>query len=263
MTILVSIDGFRADYLDRGVTPNLIALAAAGVSAAMRPSFPSQDLPQSLGDRDRADDPDHHGIIANKMEDPARPGETFTMATDDPFWWNSAEPIWVDRRKGRHPHRDDVLARRQRRLGRHESGGVAERRHRRHAAGGLAAVQPGRDRRAARRMRVLDWLRRPAAIRPQFVTLYFDTVDTAGHEYGPDDARTTAAVADVDREIGMLVDGLDGASPARQSRHRRRSRHGRRSAATAVVALDQIAPAADYRVIESGPLRQPRPDAGP
>ena len=29
--ILVSIDGFRPDYLDRGVTPNLSALAAEGV----------------------------------------------------------------------------------------------------------------------------------------------------------------------------------------------------------------------------------------
>ena len=32
---------------------------------------------------------------------------------------------------------------------------------------------------------VLDWMRRPAAIRPAFVTLYFDTVDTAGHRFGP------------------------------------------------------------------------------
>src|SRR3546814_17366803 len=60
---------------------------------------------------------------------------------------------------------------------------------------------------------VLDWLRRPAAIRPRFVTLYFDTVDTAGHLYGPDDARTSAAIADVDARIGMLVDGLKALRP--------------------------------------------------
>ena len=30
VTILVSIDGFRPDYLDRGVTPNLSRLAAGG-----------------------------------------------------------------------------------------------------------------------------------------------------------------------------------------------------------------------------------------
>ncbi len=39
VTILVSIDGFRADYLQRGITPNLSRLAAGGVSAPMRPSF--------------------------------------------------------------------------------------------------------------------------------------------------------------------------------------------------------------------------------
>lgn len=45
ITILISIDGFRPDYLMRGVTPNLNALAATGISAAMRPSFPSVTFP--------------------------------------------------------------------------------------------------------------------------------------------------------------------------------------------------------------------------
>lgn len=45
LTILISIDGFRPDYLDRGFTPNLSALAAKGVRAAMRPSFPSTTFP--------------------------------------------------------------------------------------------------------------------------------------------------------------------------------------------------------------------------
>ena len=31
LTIFVAIDGFRADYLDRGLTPNLARLASAGV----------------------------------------------------------------------------------------------------------------------------------------------------------------------------------------------------------------------------------------
>uniref|UniRef100_UPI0035C9AA83 alkaline phosphatase family protein n=1 Tax=uncultured Sphingomonas sp. TaxID=158754 RepID=UPI0035C9AA83 len=94
VTILVSIDGFRADYRTRGVTPNLDALAASGISAAMRPSFPSKTFPNHwtlvTGLR-----PDRTGVVGNTMEDAARPGETFTMATDDPFWWNAAEPIWV------------------------------------------------------------------------------------------------------------------------------------------------------------------------
>ncbi|MFM2302171.1 MAG: hypothetical protein RLZZ84_1907, partial [Pseudomonadota bacterium] len=37
VVILISIDGFRPDYLQRGVTPHLNALARSGASAAMRP----------------------------------------------------------------------------------------------------------------------------------------------------------------------------------------------------------------------------------
>ena len=40
------------------------------------------------------------------------------------------------------------------------------------------------------------------------MTLYFDTVDSAGHSYGPGDARTTQAVAEVDRHIGALTQAL-------------------------------------------------------
>src|SRR3546814_10050180 len=40
--VLVSIDGFRADYLDAGLAPNLSAIAGEGVRAQwMNPSYPS------------------------------------------------------------------------------------------------------------------------------------------------------------------------------------------------------------------------------
>lgn len=78
MTVLISIDGFRADYLERGVTPTLTALAARGVRTrdGMRPSFPSLTYPNHYtlvtGLR-----PDHHGVVDNVMVDAARPGQTF------------------------------------------------------------------------------------------------------------------------------------------------------------------------------------------
>src|ERR1700753_3240937 len=76
--ILVSIDGFRPDYLDRGQTPTLSRLAAEGVRGAMRPSFPSVTFPNHYtlvtGLR-----PDRNGMINNKMEDPQRPGVVFTI----------------------------------------------------------------------------------------------------------------------------------------------------------------------------------------
>ena len=206
VTILVSIDGFRADYLDRGVTPNLSALAAAGISSAMRPSYPSKTFPNHwtlvTGLR-----PDRTGIVANKFVDPARPGDTFTMASDDPFWWNAAEPIWVTAEKAGirtatafWPGSNVAW------------GGERSKDWPNPVTGGtrpedwLQFNQALSDRQ--RTDIVLDWMRRPADTRPRFVTLYFDEVDTAGHQYGPADAKTTDAVAAVDVAIGRLADQL-------------------------------------------------------
>ena len=45
-TIMISLDGFRRDYLDRGLTPNLQRLMDCGTSADyMRPAFPSLTFP--------------------------------------------------------------------------------------------------------------------------------------------------------------------------------------------------------------------------
>ena len=259
VTILVSIDGFRADYLDRGVTPRLNALAASGVSAAMQPSFPSKTFPNHWAIV-TGDYPDHSGITANKMEDPARPGETFTMATDDPFWWNTASPIWVDAEKA------GIRTATMFWPGANVAwGGAKAAKWPNDVTGGTRPEDWQQFNQAVtgeqRVNAVLDWLRRPAAIRPKFVTLYFDTVDTAGHEYGPDDARTTAVVADIDKKIGMLVDGLNALhQPANLVIL---ADHGMAPISSdRVVALDQIAPAADYRVIESGPYASLEPTAG-
>src|SRR3546814_1719651 len=44
--VLVSIDGFRADYLDAGLAPNLSTIASEGVRAQwMNPSYPSLTFP--------------------------------------------------------------------------------------------------------------------------------------------------------------------------------------------------------------------------
>ena len=197
VTILVSIDGFRPDYLDRGLTPNLNRLASGGVRGELKPSFPTKTFPNHYalvtGLR-----PDRNGIVGNTMLDPRRPGRLFSLgnATEalDPFWWDEAEPIWV----------------------------TAERAGVRTATMywpgsevAIHGVRPGdwwrfdQNVTGAQRVRgVLDWMRRPAASRPRFVTLYFDEVDTAGHRFGPDSAEVRAAVADVDARMGELVGGL-------------------------------------------------------
>ncbi len=249
VTILVSIDGFRSDYLDRGATPNLSRLAAGGVQAAMRPSFPSVTFPNHwtlvTGLR-----PDRSGIVGNKMEDPRRPDERFTMASDDPFWWSESTPIWVDAERAGirtatmfWPGANVAIG-----------GTPVPGAHGRIDGGTRPEDWQQFNQQVSGTQRVnavLDWLRRPAAIRPRLVTLYFDAVDTAGHTYGPDDARTTAAAADVDASIGLLVRGL--ADLGQSANLVIVADHGMAATSSArTIALDTMLDAKDYHLVDSG-----------
>lgn len=246
VTILISLDGFRPDYLTRGVTPNLNALAAAGVQAEMRPSFPSVTFPNHYtlvtGLR-----PDRHGVVGNRMEDVRRPGQVFTMASDDPFWWNAAEPVWVSAEKA--GIRTATMF---------WPGSNVD----------FAGVRP-RDwqtfgQAVNNRQRVdaiIDWLRRPPATRPQFLTLYFDTVDTAGHVFGPDDARTTGVVGEADAAIGRLREEL--AALGQPANLVIVADHGMAAVDPArTIRLDQMLGAADFRAIYSGAYAGIEPQPG-
>lgn len=196
-TILIAIDGFRADYIDRGITPNLSALAAGGARGAMRPSFPTKTFPNHYsmvtGLR-----PDRHGIVDNTMEDPSISGVTFRLAdkvvTADPRWWSEATPIWIS------------------------AGRAGIRTASMFWPGTDVEIQGGRPAdwvlfdqsvpSLARVDQVLAWMDRPPAQRPGFVTLYFDEVDTVGHREGPDSALLNAAVVRADDAIGRLTRGL-------------------------------------------------------
>lgn len=259
VTILISIDGFRPDYLQRGVTPNLNALAAQGVEAAMQPAFPSKTFPNHWT-LVTGEYPDHNGIVANTMQDPARPDETFTMASDDPFWWNEAAPIWVD------AERQGVRSATMFWPGSNVAwGGTRDPRWPYTITGGVRPEDWQQFNQAiddTQRVNVvLDWVRRPAAIRPSLMTLYFDIVDTAGHTYGPDDARTTAAAADVDGSIGKLVAGL--AALGQPANIVVVSDHGMATTSSErVVALDRVVDPALYRLVENGPYATMVPTEG-
>ena len=251
VTILVSIDGFRADYLARGLTPRLSALAQGGVTGPMLPSFPSKTFPNHWT-LVTGLVPDRHGIVANTMEDPARSGETFKMTTDDPFWWSAAEPLWVT------AERAGVRTATMFWPGSNVAWGGVVTKGKNHdlPEGGVrpsdwqqfSQALTGGQRVDA----VIDWLRRPPATRPRFVTLYFDTVDTAGHEGGPDSPQVDAALSEVDGWIGRLLDQL--AALGQPANLVIVADHGMAASSSArTIALDRIAAPADYRVLESGP----------
>ncbi len=55
---------------------------------------------------------------------------------------------------------------------------------------------------------VLAWLDLPAAQRPDFLTLYFDGVDHAGHDAGPDSSQVDRALRETDAAMARLLEGL-------------------------------------------------------
>ncbi|MBN2844198.1 MAG: alkaline phosphatase family protein [Sedimentisphaerales bacterium] len=65
--VLISLDGFRYDYMDKYTAPNLKKLAKTGVRAVkMRPSYPSVTFPNHIT-LVTGQYPEHHGIIHNNF----------------------------------------------------------------------------------------------------------------------------------------------------------------------------------------------------
>ncbi len=214
--ILISIDGFRNDYLQRGLTPNLVRLASEGARAEyMQPSYPSITFPNHYtlvtGLR-----PDRHGVIANFMTDPTLPGVRFSMfdpaTVGDERWWDDGKPLWTSVR---------------------EQGGRAAAMF---WVGSEAPVHGARPEfwrpfditlpSSARTRQVLDWLALPPSERPHFITLYFDVVDSMGHKHGPDSAQLNEALGEVDAAIGQLLQGLQAQGLDRQTNIVISSDHG-------------------------------------
>lgn len=195
--LLVSLDGFRADYLDLGITPNLSRVAREGVRAQwMRPSYPALTFPNhySIATGLR---PDHHGIVHNSMRDAALGGFKLSdrVAVGDGRWWGG-EPIWVTAEKAGlrsatlyWPGSDA------------EIGGTRPTRWRAYTDDTALPLDQRVD-------TVVGWLAEPETTRPRVATLYFETVDKQAHAYGPSSPQARRAVREVDAAIGRLLAGL-------------------------------------------------------
>jgi predicted AlkP superfamily pyrophosphatase or phosphodiesterase len=249
--ILISLDGYRADYIDRGLSPNLAALAADGVHAqALRSAFPTLTFPNHYTIVTGLY-PDHHGIVNNRMVDPVN-GKRFVYndrsTTSDPSWWGG-EPLWVSvERQGKHastmfwPGSDVAID------------GVRPE----HWLPFDGKMSPD-----ARVDQVLAWLDLPQARRPDFVTLYFEQVDHAMHEHSPDSTEVDDALREVDAALGRLVAGLRQRGIFDASNVVVVSDHGATaSGPDKVVVIDDVVNVADIDVINTGVLAGFVPKAG-
>jgi len=198
LTLLISIDGFKPEYLQPEFSPTLYKLAQQGTSSkGMLSVFPSYTFPNHYSIVTGLY-PDHHGIVNNSMKDPQIP-EPFRLSSKsslaNPTWWEDGTPIWVTAQK---------------------NGLISSTLFWPGSEAKIKGIQPSDwlvyDKNMLPPERVntlLGWLNRPNNQRADFATLYFEDVDSMGHRFGPKSNEVISAVTKIDHAIKNLIQGLD------------------------------------------------------
>ena len=204
-TIVVSLDGFRADFLNRGLTPRLNAFIKKGVSPSyMTPSFPSVTFPNHYT-LVTGLYPESHGIVGNTFWDTEMQEEfiyTDPLAMQ-PKWWGG-EPIWVTAEKQ----------------------GIRTAIHMWPGSEAhILAVEPsfvdkfnGKEELSNKVDRILELLDKPGLededadvndMRPELIASYVPNVDADGHRYGPNSTEILGTINSVDNMLESLFEGLE------------------------------------------------------
>lgn len=203
-TILISLDGFRADFLTRGVTPTLNQFIAEGVSPKfMKPSFPSVTFPNHYT-LVTGLYPESHGVVGNTFWDPNLEAEfhyTDPARSMQPKWWAGGEPVWVTAEK------QDVKAAIHMWPG--SEAGVEY---------GATYVDKfnGSELLSRKTERILGLLDLPSIenelvskLRPQLIAAYVPNVDHMGHKFGPNSTEVWDTIANVDVMLHDIFMGLE------------------------------------------------------
>uniref|UniRef100_A0A672HEG5 Ectonucleotide pyrophosphatase/phosphodiesterase 1 n=1 Tax=Salarias fasciatus TaxID=181472 RepID=A0A672HEG5_SALFA len=202
--LLVSLDGFRAAYMKDHVAhiPVINKLRNTGTTAPyIRPVYPTKTFPNHYSIVTGLY-PESHGIVDNKMYDVTRHA-FFSLKTDEKFdpRWYQGEPVWVTASRQKlktatffWPGSDVAVN------------------------GTFPTLYKIYDKSIAFENRVstvFEWLSLPEDQRsrssdslPDFYTLYLEEPDSSGHRYGPESQEVLEALKDVDRIMGLLMDGL-------------------------------------------------------
>ena len=188
--VLISIDGFRHDYIELHGAPNIAGIAKQGVrSEGLIPVYPSKTFPNHLSIV-TGQYPSNHGIVDNNFYDTERK-QHYRMGdgVKDSSWlttmpiWNLAEFQGVKAATFFWPESEARI-----------NGRTASYFYK------YSTPTPDRQ----RVDQIIQWLTLPKAARPRLVTGYFSVVDTIGHRFGPEAPQVGKAVAHVDKLIGEL-----------------------------------------------------------
>ena len=247
-TILISLDGFRWDYPNRGLTPTLEWIAQNGVRAiSLQPTFPSKTFPNHIAALTGMY-PENHGIIFNHFTNPFT-GERYSLSKKETvtdgkwylgeFFWETAERQGIKTASYFWPGSEISLPYR------HPSYFEAYE----HTRPYIERIDG-----------VINWLQLPEEQRPRFITLYFHETDDAGHQFGPNAPETNQAIQLVDSLIGVLIDRLKAIDMLEQTNIIVISDHGMTEVDTQRI-IDVEAMIADYdcKLMEVGPVMMVEP----
>ncbi len=249
--ILISFDGFRWDYVDRGITPNFDYIREHGVSAkSLRPCFPSKTFPNHLSIITGMY-PEHHGIISNHFWDYFN-NTHYSLgdsnAVKNAIWykgeafWETAERQGIKTASYFWPGSEVSLPYR------HPTYYYK-----------YEHLKPYRERVDG----VIDWLKLPYNKRPRFITSYFDATDTYGHKYGPDAPQTNTAIARLDSILGYYFKQLKEINLFDSTDIIVVSDHGMTNISDQkVVNIEKILSGLGYKQNDNGPFMMIEPEQG-
>lgn len=171
--ILISLDGFRYDYIEKFAPPALSDFVKTGVAAeSLIPCFPSKTFPNHYSIATGMY-PETHGLVDNTFyseEKDAiyRIGDREKV--EDASWYGGT-PLWVQAGKENMVSSSFFFV-----------GSEAP------VKGLYPTYYYQYDRNISNETRtaqVIEWLKLPPEVRPHMITLYFSDVDNTGHGYGP------------------------------------------------------------------------------
>jgi len=206
-TLLLSLDGFRADFLTQNLTPTLNAFIRSGISPPyMTPAFPSLTFPNHFT-LVTGLYPESHGVVGNTFWDPSVGKEFYYTDPDrsmQPEWW-AAEPIWATA----------------------EQAGVRSAIHMWPGSEAHLGVKEaefvdafnGHEDLGRKVERILGWLDLPGDLdaeaeseggpkRPQLIAAYVPNVDQDGHKFGPNSTEIRSTIRKVDDMLSTLFAGI-------------------------------------------------------
>uniref|UniRef100_A0A8C1RE28 Ectonucleotide pyrophosphatase/phosphodiesterase 1 n=1 Tax=Cyprinus carpio TaxID=7962 RepID=A0A8C1RE28_CYPCA len=225
--LLVSLDGFRAGYMEAysSLLPVINKLRKCGTSTPfMRPAYPTKTFPNHYTIVTGLY-PESHGIVDNKMYDVTR-NASFSLKADEKFnpAWYQGEPVWLTAMKNKLKT--------------------------------ATFFWPGSDVKVNGHFPDY-WVKYD---RPDFYTLYLEEPDYAGHRHGPMSTQVIEALLNVDRLLGMLMEGLKERQLHRCVNLVLVSDHGMEEASCkkAVFVSDYLENIDDITVIQ-GPAARVRP----